>query len=140
MGYRSDVCMVIYGEHQYAMRELKALIDAAGIDLNDHWGDDNWGINDEQFCFLADHVKWYDGFPEVQAVMKIWELAQNIGEDEEGLTKYSGVFLRIGEEIEDTEQESFGDPWDHDPPYVSRCFDSVRKLNLGERIDVGTPA
>jgi hypothetical protein len=132
--------MVIYGEHEYAMRELKALMDAAGIDLTKDWGDDRWGIDNEQFCFLADHVKWYDSYPEVQTVMKIWDLAQDTGEDEEGLTRYSGVFLRLGEETADIEEMSFGDPWDHDPPYVSRCFDTVRKLNLGERLDVGTPA
>ncbi len=140
MGYRSDVCMVIYGEHQYAMRELKALMDAAGIDLTKDWGDDRWGIDDEQFCFLTDDVKWYDSFPEVQAVMKVWRLAYEIGADADGLTKYSGIFLRIGEETSDIEQESFGDPWEHDCPYVSRCFDTVRKLHLGKRIDVGTPA
>jgi hypothetical protein len=140
MGYRSDVCMVIYGEHQYAMRELKALMDAAGIDLTKDWGDDRWGIDDEQFCFLTDDVKWYDSYPEVQAVMKVWQLAQDTGEDEDGLTRYSGIFLRIGEETSDIEQESFGDPWEHECPYVSRCFDTMRKFNLGKRLSVGTPA
>jgi hypothetical protein len=131
--------MVIYGEHKYAMYELKALIDAAGIDLTS-WGNDRWGIDDKQFCFLADDVKWYDSFPEVQAVMKVWELAYEIGADPDGVTKYSGIFLRIGEETADIEQMSFGDPWEHECPYVSRCFDIPLELSLGKRIDVGTPA
>jgi hypothetical protein len=140
MGYRSEVCMMIYGESKHAMHELKALMDAAGIDLNEHWGDSDWGIDAEKFCFLVNDVKWYDSFPEVQAVMKVWELAYEIGADADGLTKYSGVFLRVGEETTDIEEMSFGDPWDHDCPYVSRCVHVNGGVPFGARLNVGTPA
>jgi hypothetical protein len=137
MGYRSEVCMSIYGDSPQAMRELKAMIDAAGVDLNAHWADHDWGIDEKNFFFLVDDVKWYDSFPEVQAVMKIWNLAMDLNEEpEEGGAKFSGIFLRIGEDNTDVEEESFGDPWAYDPPYVSRAIVFGHKNNLGARLEV----
>lgn len=136
MGYRSEVCVSIYGESPQAMRELKAMMDAAGVDLSG-WADDDWGIDEQRFFFLVDDVKWYESFPEVQAVMKIWNLAMELSEEmEEGGTKFSGIFLRIGEDNTDIEEESFGNPWDYDPPYVARSIVFGEKNNLGARLEV----
>ena len=84
-------------------------------------------------------AKWYEAFPEVQAVMKVWELAISLNETErrEGeYERFSGVFLRIGEDNTDVEEESFGDPWRHDPPYVNRCISGSRSLALGSRLEM----
>ena len=36
MGYRSEVCMTIYGETEQDMLDLKVMLDTAGIDLDEH--------------------------------------------------------------------------------------------------------
>lgn len=140
MGYRSEVCMTIYGETEQDMRDLKVMMDTAGIDLDGHWSPGHWGINDEFFSFHVNEVKWYEAFPEVQAVMKVWELAISLNETErkEGETeRFSGVFLRIGEDNTDVEEDSFGDPWAKDCPYVNRYIENPRSLALGSRLEIG---
>ena len=139
MGYRSEVCMTIYGETEQDMRDLKVMMDTAGIDLDGHWSPGHWGINDEFFSFHVHEVKWYEAFPEVQAVMKVWELAISLNETErkEGESeRFSGMFLRIGEDNTDVEEDSFGDPWAKDCPYVNRYIENPRSLALGSRLEM----
>ena len=140
MGYRSEVCMTIYGETEQDMRDLKVMLDTAGVDLDKHWSPGDWGINDKVFSFYTIETKWYESFSEVQAVMKVWELAISINEGkEDGRPKFSGIFLSIGEDNTDIEEESFGDPWSYDPPYVSRVIHNTRSLALGSRLEIGKP-
>lgn len=139
MGYRSEVCMTIYGETKQDMRDLKIMLDTAGVNLDKEWSPDSWGINDEVFSFHVHETKWYEGFPDVQAVMKVWELAISLNETEPETEKFSGVFLRIGEDNTDVEEDSFGDPWSHDPPYVNRCIQNPRSGALGSRLEIGKP-
>jgi hypothetical protein len=142
MGYRSEVCMTIYGETEQDMRDLKVMLDTAGIDLDKEWSPDSWGITEEFFSFHVHETKWYEAFPEVQAVMKVWKLAISLNETErkEGETeRFSGILLRIGEDNTDIEEESFGDPWEHEPPYVNRYIEKPRSLALGSRLEIGKP-
>jgi hypothetical protein len=60
-----------------------------------------------EFYFCADQWKWYPDYDIVQAWDNLWEQMQEV----EGV---SGYFCRVGEEVNDIEQESFGDEPDYD--------------------------
>jgi hypothetical protein len=147
MGYRSDVVMVIYGRDKQCMTKLKAMIDAAGIDLDKHWPPNSWGIDDKMFCFDISDVKWYEGFPEIDETEKIFQMAHDM-EEVDGHERaknqepkddfmFSGIFLRIGEEHTDIEEKHFGDPYDQECPYVYSRIEHNHNLCLGERLNMG---
>jgi hypothetical protein len=126
MGYRSDVMMVIQGKR---LEDVMALMDAAGLHLEDHWGDQEYGLVNDTFIFYAEDVKWYTMskpyFAEVDMIERMWEFARDIEEQWPGTL--DGRFIRIGENDDDAEDRSFGeDPWELgrverriDMPYAS---------------------
>jgi hypothetical protein len=69
---------------------------------------DGTGIGWKDGCvmFYASQWKWYEGYPIVEAYASLWEQMQ-------GLDGISGYFCRVGEEIDDIVEETFGD----DPNY-----------------------
>ena len=69
-------------------------------------------------------MKWYSDYPEVQAIEKVWEIAQKV----EGL---SGVFMRVGENAGDVEELNFG----QDPPYDHAFI--VRRIVLPDDLPFG---
>ena len=69
-------------------------------------------------------MKWYSDYPEVQAIEKVWEIAQKV----EGL---SGVFMRVGENAGDVEELNFG----QDPPYDHAFI--VRQIVLPDGLPFG---
>ena len=54
--------------------------------------------------YTAYDVKWYDGFAEVDAVMKAIDDFNNLFCGEDATTPCNYEYVRIGEEIEDIEQ------------------------------------
>lgn len=66
-----------------------------------HWG---------EFYFKADGWKWYPDYEVVQAWEELWEQMQEV----EGV---SGYFCRVGEEVNDIEEEHFGDQPDYEAFY-----------------------
>ena len=62
------------------------------------------------FYFHAENWKWYPDYDIVQAWEELWEQMQDI----EGV---SGYFARVGEEVDDIVQESWGDNPDYDAFY-----------------------
>lgn len=79
------------------------------------WNDEDYGWDDDKFLFYVEDVKWYESYPDVQAMEALFTFTSEMNEDEEGTTRdwYSGFFVRIGEETADIEEKSFGsDPWD----------------------------
>jgi hypothetical protein len=96
---------------------LKSWIERVGIE-------DKIGWNYHTFAFRADDVKWYSDYPEVQAIEKVWEIAQKV----EGL---SGVFMRVGENAGDVEELNFG----QDPPYDHAFI--VRQIVLPDGLPFG---
>lgn len=152
MGYRSEVMMMLKGP---ALKEVKVLMDTAGIDLNEHWGETFYGDGDKgvkmpscfgygrdhndqlTFVFHADDVKWYESFPEVQAIEKMWEFASMIAErfDRSGgnTTELNGIFIRIGENYEDVMVKAIGLDG-YELAQVRRTIDFDHSF-LGEQID-----
>lgn len=56
--------------------------------------------------------KWYEGYPDVAAFMRIWEHFEkqaDLAGEEGKLEDFDGKYLRIGEDDNDTEQRWFGD-------------------------------
>lgn len=61
--------------------------------------------------FLAEDVKWYEDYEDVKAHTALYELSQSWAEDEN--KHIGGIFMRIGEEIDDVVQEAWGEhDWD----------------------------
>lgn len=153
MGYRSEVMMMLKGP---AIKEVKVLMDTAGIDLNEHWGETVIGgdervkmpscfgygrdHNDQlTFVFHIDDVKWYESFPEVQAIEKMWQFASMIA-DRFGRSgcqpldsELNGIFIRIGEEYEDVTVKAIGLDG-YELAQVHRTIDFDHSF-LGEQID-----
>lgn len=128
MGYRSSVAMLITTDdrHERKIEELMIHLKLSQISLKS-WtdADDNKiGWNYHTLAFHADDVKWYSDYPEVQAVEKVWEIAQKV----HGL---SGVFMRVGENAGDVEELNFG----QDPPYDHAFI--VRQIVLPDGLPFG---
>ena len=63
------------------------------------------------FCW--GHIKWYDSYEPIQALIDFMDWAE--GEDHEEEFK----FIRIGEELDDTEQRG----WGFQEVYVTRSIE-----------------
>ena len=63
--------------------------------------------------FYWDHIKWYDSFESVQALIDFMDWAE--GEDHEDEFK----FVRTGEELDDNEQRG----WGYSDIYVNRSIE-----------------
>jgi hypothetical protein len=124
MGYRSDVAYMI----QFAKQE-------------DYWGfvaeakcdpetsacftDDGFKQNDKLHAlqFGADQVKWYPDYDDVKCHKALWAKA----EDRDA--SCDGYFVRIGEEVDDIEEKSFGD----EPPYDYINIERALHINWESR-------
>ena len=64
--------------------------------------------------FLTQDVKWYESYPEVQIHHDLMALSQEWADEGETANPYiGGIFMRIGEELEDIVQEGWGEhDWD----------------------------
>lgn len=131
MGYRSDVAMLITSDEptDRKIEELMVHLKLAQVSLKS-WVAQEWanepyiGWNHHTLIFRASNVKWYDGYPEVDAIHEVWEIAKKV-------TGLSGVFLRIGEESDDVVDENFGE----DPPYQDAFI--TRQIVLPEGLPFG---
>jgi hypothetical protein len=131
MGYRSNVAMLITTDDgsQRKIEELMIHLKLSQISLRD-WTDPKVnhpyvGWNHHTFAFRADDVKWYPEYPEVQAIERVWDIAQKV----HGL---SGVYLRVGENPDDTKEIVFGEdpPWQE--AFISRQIVLHDDLPFGE--------
>jgi hypothetical protein len=128
MGYRSDIAIKIYGNKE-KVQKVKDFADAELIKLDDEqqenvrnliahseenldrslWEDEE---DEASFFFFAHCVKWYDGYPLVDYFKAIFKKAKEIGEedtentDDEDSILY-GEYVRIGEDMDDNEEERF---------------------------------
>jgi hypothetical protein len=116
MGYRSDVAYKIKfekGDDFWGfIAEAKLDPETALCFNEDEWGN-HFGVDEKNYAieFLADGVKWYDEFEEVQCHMNLWGKARDRCEEED--IEVDGAYCRIGEESDDVDERYFGDdPWD----------------------------
>jgi hypothetical protein len=118
MGYRSVVGIMFKRDNKdaasiptvLALAKTKGILEGDGI--GKYWDDKDYGWDDDKFIFYVDDVKWYESYPDVQAMEKLYEFVEELNNESELHSLYSGMFCRIGEEANDTEQRCFGDdPW-----------------------------
>jgi hypothetical protein len=126
MGYRSDVAYTIRfsGEDDTKIRqsfytflaEAKANPAIAGCFLDD---EDHFKVIEATYTinFHADDVKWYESYEDVQMHEALLAMARSWIDDENECIGY--IFARIGEEVNDTEQ-NYGGNWDDDWLYLKR--------------------
>lgn len=112
MGYRSTVGIMFKRDNKDApsIPTVLALAKTKGIlqgdSLGEYWNDEDYGWDEDKFLFFVTDVKWYEDYPDVQAMERLYEFAEELGNESEGW--YSGIFCRIGENDDDTEQRAFG--------------------------------
>ncbi len=126
MGYRSEVAYTIRfsGEDDTKVKqsfytflaEAKANPDIAGCFSDD---EEHFKVIEATYTinFHADDVKWYESYEDVQcheALMK-----QALAWIDDGNECIGYIFARIGEEVNDTEQ-NYGGNWDDDWLYLKR--------------------
>jgi hypothetical protein len=123
MGYRSEVCGVIAVDDRdpEKFKELIGKVKMVGEDLLNQLGEGEVGWKDGVFMFHVDSWKWFDGYSAVIAWNAIWDMASAM----EGV---SGLFIRIGEELEDNVEDYMGEEWDNlrDYAYISRRIEVDR--------------
>lgn len=118
MGYRSMVGIMFKRDNKdapsiptvLALAKTKGILQGDGI--GQYWNDTDYGWDDDKFLFYVTDVKWYEGYPDVHAMEKLYEFVEELQNESEMQSWYSGMFCRIGENDDDTEQKTFGDdPW-----------------------------
>ena len=125
MGYHSDVRMTICGPKPamikiwYLLRTEEISDDAKHI-LEPGWFRIAEEENDMIFCFEVTAAKWYDDFPEVMLINRLWDIAAEEAVKEANL---SGAYVRIGEDDADVEARYFGNDG-YDLASVRRGFDT----------------
>ena len=131
MGYRSSVAMLITTDdrNERKIEELMIHLKLSQISLRG-WTDPTVnnpyiGWNYHTLAFHADDVKWYSDYAEVQAIEKVWEIAQKV----HGL---SGVFMRLGESSDDVEELNFGQDPPYDHAFIARQIVLPDGLPFGE--------
>jgi len=128
MGYRSDVAGAFTVDGRYMDRgaveqakyinKCKEMIGLIKLSkfyelMNRYENEDDskfMGWKDGQFVFYGQGWKWYSDYDFVIAWKELWEMMQEV-ED------ISGVFVRVGEETDDIEEDNFGDDVDFDMCY-----------------------
>jgi hypothetical protein len=101
------------------LADAKANEDTAGAFL-----DEDLKIDEEKLAiyFYAGHVKWYESYPDVACHEALIELSKEWADDGDCSSPYiGGAFARIGEEMEDTTEECWGNG-DYDWISVSRSM------------------
>ena len=126
MGYYSDVCMAIRAPKEWLIAEV-ATLRLTGDKARQQALDELTLIEDNNnkdfaILYLHDNCKWYDGYPDVAAIMAVWDhfvKALKLGESPDGAgvedprRDIDMAFVRIGEDDDDIESRYHGsDPND----------------------------
>lgn len=104
MGYRSDVAYVINFKDADTLKAFVSVaivkdpkyLNALDECLIDH--------DNARICFYASDVKWYDSFEDVQWHTALLDLADELYGEQSG-----GRFIRIGEDMDDLVDLSYGE-------------------------------
>jgi hypothetical protein len=123
MGYRSDVAYTIRFVHEddtnnkqsfYTfLAEAKANAATAACFKDLDWA--ALEVDEAKFRinFHVDHVKWYEGYPDVQCHEALLSLAKEWDEDEDNHSHIAYAFVRMGEESDDIDERvSESADWD----------------------------
>lgn len=112
MGYRSEVAYVLRFKDK-EMRDAFINLQRAKADKHINTAlDEMVEVEDNMIGYHADHVKWYDDYPEVKAHQTLMKDTIAIFADEETIPDYDDQagykFVRLGEEQDDNEDEEEG--------------------------------
>lgn len=140
MGYRSEVAMMVIREDKenaptipevMAMAKAKGILDSEVLN-GERWSTEDFGWDDDRFLFHVDWVKWYESFPEVQALNDLYQFFEEMNVDESSAERgwFSGKFVRVGEELDDNEEKAFGNGWDYDSIGLTRSVYVEDQLGL----------
>jgi len=129
MGYRSEVAFVISFETKEELDNYLAprLLDENIKNDRDNFSRISW--DDASVLYHVENIKWYDTYPEVQALTKLYKDTIEAGG--------SYRFIRVGEEDKDIEEE-YGESdktepfWDDFYPVTSIVMPSTYTLTFGE--------
>jgi hypothetical protein len=106
MGYRSDLALVVYPdyrddpsdttkvdtEYEHKYQTLKLLMNTQFKDVNEGWSP-KFDDPRQMMLIQATDIKYYDDFPETQALERLKDEIVELG--------YCMEFIRIGEESDD---------------------------------------
>lgn len=111
MGYRSDVTILFYGEEKdypilklWVQENLEPVLKEHGWNELEPYerGFVNTAANLRGFVFKATDVKWYDSYPDIQAMENcVTTFMETFDSGNE--TKLAMDYVRLGEEYEDIE-------------------------------------
>jgi hypothetical protein len=106
MGYRSEVCGVLGVDNHdpEKFKELIGKIKMVGEEFLNQVEEGEVGWKDGVFMFHVDMWKWYPDYPAAVAWDAIWDMAAGMG-------GVSGIFLRIGEELDDNVMDYMGEDY-----------------------------
>ena len=112
MGYRSEVAYVIRFKDK-AMRDIFTALQRAKADTHINTAlNEMVEVEDNMLGYHADHVKWYDDYPEVRAHQTLMKDTIAMFANEETIPDYDNQagyrFIRLGEETDDIEDEEEG--------------------------------
>lgn len=138
MGYRSVVAAAItvdrqyvqgtdWEDRQYDKEKFKEVVGKLKLLITNEYLLNSIGWKNGVITLYIDWVKWYDDYEEVQQWDTFWHAVQQ----EAGI---SGVFVRIGEETDDIQQDSFGEDPVYDLCEVTRGV-SIDPINVKETED-----
>jgi hypothetical protein len=142
MGYRSDVAYMITGTREDILTfvaKCRLTYPATEIALKGvkvaMYADNE---RSEQACiaFYTESCKWFDDYEDVKSHKALWKLAEHEDED---TFKLSGLFIRLGEDDNDTEERSFGDDPPTDYIYTNRFISFELDLTTLPDIRDSTP-
>ena len=129
MGYRSTVAFVISFKDKETLDNYLAprLLDENIKNDRDNFSRITW--DDSSVLYHVEDIKWYDTYPEVQALTKLYKDTIEAG----GAYR----FIRVGEEDKDIEEEyaesDTTEPfWDDFYPVTSIVMPSTYTLTFGE--------
>lgn len=116
MGYRSDVAVaIVIPKHELprvmALYRLNDNVqEKNAVEYWDIYHGDVDGHAAVMLTFDEQGTKWYPDYPDVKAIEYMVELCQMLGEngkDDDAELRGAGIFVRVGEEIDDTEYSTY---------------------------------
>ncbi len=134
MGYRSDIRITTSKEGFKVLSEFaKKYLENKNKDY-DLLKDLDLMVEGKEQCYFGwDYVKWYDGYNDVDAIMKGLEYLED--------NNYSYRYMRIGESYDDCEEQSYDGEKDEniylEYPNMIRDFDDdyIKGLLLDKQIE-----
>lgn len=126
MGYRSDVAIAITGDKEVIGAIVaKMKLTMPEILTMDYW---HFDFEDERIVFTANDVKWYDGYEDVDMIItwhkEVEKMYDEALSNDDPMATLCGKFVRVGENMDDTVEEYFGNDY-LDFPEV------IRHINWG---------